>query len=182
APSGWSPERRFDLVCVAPSTRSRISLMTLDSVPDPAPRIAGSDLDVVTQLLSFGEGLELLERLVFDLADAFAGDVERPPDLVQRARVPAAEPVAQLEHAPLAVAEVLERGSQGFLGDGLHGALVGRLGALVGDELAELGLLLVTDRLLERDRRLREALDRLDLLGLDAGHLGNLLDGRLAAA
>jgi hypothetical protein len=28
-------------------------------VPDPAPRIAGSDLDVVTQLLSFGEGLEL---------------------------------------------------------------------------------------------------------------------------
>ena len=51
----------------------------------------------------------------------------------------------------------------------------------VGDELAELGLLLVTDRLLERDRRLRGALDRLDLLGLDPGHLGDLLGGRLAA-
>ena len=73
-------------------------------------------------------------------------------------RVLVAEPVAQLEHAPLAVAEVLERVSQGFVGEDLHGALVGRLGLLVGDELAELGLLLVTDRLLERDRRLRGAL------------------------
>ncbi len=37
------------------------------------------------------------------------------------------------------------------------------------------------DRLLERYRRLRRALDRLDLLGLDAGVLGDLLGGRLAA-
>ena len=57
----------------------------------------------------------------------------------------------------------------------------GRLGPLVGDELAELGLLLVADRLLERHRRLRRALDRVDLLGLDAGDLGDLLGGRLAA-
>ena len=51
----------------------------------------------------------------------------------------------------------------------------------VGDQLAELGLLLVADRLLERDRRLRGALDRVDLLGIDAGHLGDLLGRRLAA-
>ena len=68
------------------------------------------------------------------------------------------------------------------MGQDLHGALAGRLGLLVGDELAELGLVLVANRLLERDRRLRAALDRIDLLGLDARYdLGDLLRGRLAA-
>ena len=90
------------------------------------------------------------------------------PDLVERARVLPAEPVAQLEDAALAVGEVLQRLAQRLLGEDLGGALVGRLGALVGDELAELRLLLVADRLLERDRGLRRALDRVDLLGVDA--------------
>src|SRR6476660_4784474 len=54
----------------------------------------------VAQLLRLGQRLQLLERLVLDLADALARDVERPPDLVQRAGMLAAEPVAQLEHAP----------------------------------------------------------------------------------
>src|ERR1700741_1736036 len=57
----------------------------------------------VAKLLRFGERLELLERLVLDLADALARDVERPPDLIQRSRVLPAEAVPQLEHAPLAV-------------------------------------------------------------------------------
>jgi len=51
----------------------------------------------------------------------------------------------------------------------------------VGDELAELGLLLVTDRLLERDRRLRGALDRLDFVAIDARYeIRDLLGSRLA--
>src|SRR5439155_17876516 len=102
-------------------------------------------------------------------------------DLVERARMLAAEPVTQLEHAALAVAQVLERLAQRFLGEDLGGALVRRLGALVGDELAELGLLLVADGLLERDRCLSGALDRVDLLRGDARGLGDLLGGRLAA-
>src|SRR5919112_372936 len=93
----------------------------------------------------------------------------------------AAEAVAQLEDAALAVAQVLERLAQRLLREDLGGALVGRLGPLVGDELAELGLLLVADRLLEADRRLRAALDRVDLLRVDAGDLGDLLGGGLAA-
>src|SRR5690242_21424975 len=38
-----------------------------------------------------------------------------------------------------------------------------------------------SDLLLEGDRRLRRALDRVDLLGLDARYLGDLLRGRLTA-
>ena len=106
----------------------------------------------VAELLRLRERLQLLQRLVLDLADALARDVERAADLVERAGVLAAEAVAQLEHAALAVGEVLQRLAQRLLGEDLGGALVRRLGALVGDELAELRLLLVADRLLERDR------------------------------
>src|SRR4051794_36492923 len=135
----------------------------------------------VPELLGLGEALKLLEGLVLDLADALARDVERAPDLVERARVLAAEAVAELEDAALAVGEVLQRLAQRLLGEDLGGALVGRLGALVGDELAELRLLLVAHRLLEADRGLRGALDRVDLLGVDPGDLGDLIRGGLAA-
>src|SRR3954449_7207757 len=137
-------------------------------------------LSDVPQLLSLSEALELLQRLVLDLADALARDVERPPDLVERARVLPAQAVAQLEDAPLAIRQVLQRLAEGLLGEDLRRALVRRLGALVGDELAELRLLLVADRLLELDAPLGPLLDRLDLLGVDAGDLGDLVGGRLA--
>ena len=61
------------------------------------------------------------------------------------------------------------------------GALEGRLGLLVGDELPELGLLLVADRLLERDRGLGGPLDLVDLIGVDPRDLGDLVRGGLAA-
>src|SRR4051812_39215742 len=109
----------------------------------------------VAQLLCLGEALELLQRLVLDLSDPLARDVERPPDLVERARMLPAEPVPQLEDAALAIGEVLQRFAQRFLGENLGGAFVGRLRTFVSDELTELGLLLVADRLLERDRCLR---------------------------
>src|SRR6187200_2764476 len=134
----------------------------------------------IAELLRLGQRLQLLERLVLDLADALARDVERAPDLVERARVLAAEPVAQLEDAALAVGEVLQRLAQRLLREDLRRALVRRLGALVGDELAELGLLLVADRLLERDRSLRGALDRVHFLRIDPRDFGDLLRCGLA--
>src|SRR3954468_14082216 len=97
--------------------------------------VACLGLGDVAQLLRLSQRLQLLQRLVLDLTDALAGDVERPPDLVERARVVAAEPVAQLEHAALAVGEVLQRLAQRLLGEDLGRALVRRLGALVSDEL-----------------------------------------------
>src|SRR3954452_11056107 len=140
-----------------------------------------TSLSDVAELLGLGEALELLERLVLDLADALARHVERAPDLVERARVLPAEAVPQLEDAALAVGEVLQRLAQRFLGEDLGGPLVGGLGALVSDELTELRLLLVADRLLERHRRLSRALDRVDLLRIDAGDFGDLLGGGLTA-
>src|ERR1700761_5694039 len=91
----------------------------------------------VAELLSLGEALELLERLILDLADALARHVERAPDLVERARMLPAEAVPQLEHATLAVGEVLQGLAQRFLGEDLGCALVRRLRPLVGDELPE---------------------------------------------
>src|ERR1035437_8179330 len=115
----------------------------------------------VAKLLGLCQALQLLQRLVLDLADALARDVERATDLVEGAGVLAAEAVAELEPAAFAIG--------------------GGLGALVGDELAELGLLLVADGLLERHGGLGGALDRVDLLGVDAGDLGDLVGGGLAA-
>src|SRR4051794_29294853 len=135
----------------------------------------------VPELLGLGEALKLLEGLVLDLADALARDVERAPDLVERARVLAAEAVAELEDAALAVGEVLQGLAQRLLGEDLGGALVRGLRPLVGDELAELRLLLVAHRLLQRDGRLGGALDRVDLFRVDPGDVGDLLRRGLAA-
>src|SRR6202042_58880 len=117
--------------------------------------------------------------LVFDLADPLAGDVEGPPDLAERERSLAAESVAKLEHAALAVGDAPKRVSQSLLGQDLDGALVGRLGMLIGDHLAQFGFLVVPDGRLERDRHSRRALDRLDALRLDPRDLRDLLDRRV---
>src|SRR4051794_1250329 len=63
----------------------------------PAPSAAsGIDhlADRVAQRLRLGQPLELLERVVLDLADALAGDAEGPADLLERARLLAAQPEA----------------------------------------------------------------------------------------
>src|SRR5438132_11658205 len=86
----------------------------------------------VAQLLRRGEALQLLQRLVLDLADALARYVECAAHLIERTWVLAAEPVPQLEHAPFAVGEVLERLAERLLGEDLRGPLVGRLSPLVG--------------------------------------------------
>ena len=95
---------------------------------------AGGALEVLPQLFGFAKVVKLFQRLVFDLADPLAGEAERPPDLVERPRLLGGEPVAQLEHTPLAVAELRQRVPEGFLGEDFGGLLVRRRGLFVGDD------------------------------------------------
>src|SRR5262249_62140167 len=103
---------------------------------------------------------QLLEALVLDLADALAGDVERATDLVERSRLLAVEPVAELQHLALSLGQLGEDAPKRLAPERGLGGLVRKRHGEVGEEMAELGLLLVADRLLERDRRLRAAADR----------------------
>ena len=89
---------------------------------------------------------------MLDLADALTGDVERAPDLVERPRLPAVEAVPELEHLALARRQRAEDRAEGVAAEGDLGRLVGERLRLVGEEVPELGLVLVADRLLERDR------------------------------
>ena len=59
--------------------------------------------------LRLRQGLEFLQRVVLDLADALAGHAERLPDLLQRLRLLAGEAVAKLEDEALALREGVER-------------------------------------------------------------------------
>src|SRR5262249_12414155 len=59
-------------------------------------------LDAVLQPLRLGQGLELLQRVVLDLANPFACDAERTSDLFQRAGLGAAKAEPKLDHLPLA--------------------------------------------------------------------------------
>src|SRR5205807_7454957 len=101
------------------------------------PAFAGpkerEDLRYVAKLLSFGQRLELLERLILDLPDPLTGHVERAAHLVERPGMLAAEAVAQLQHPALAVAQFLQCLAERLLGQDLRGSLVGGLGALVSD-------------------------------------------------
>src|SRR5438552_6173934 len=133
------------------------------------------------QLDRVRQGPKLLQALVLDLPDALARDVERPPDLVQRPRVLAVEAVAQLEHLALPARERPEDLPQRLLAHRDLGLLVreGQVG--VGEEVSELGLVLVADRLLERDRCLRAAADVFHLVGCEVEVLADLGGRRLAA-
>src|SRR5262245_25779754 len=118
---------------------------------------AGSGLGDVADALGVGKRAELLQPLVLDLANALARHVERTPDLVERPRLLAVEAVAQLEDAALALGQRLEDLPQRLaLERGLR-ELVRQRRRLVGEEVPELGLVVVADRLLERDRRLGAA-------------------------
>src|SRR5439155_27136632 len=66
----------------------------------------------IANALRVGERAELLQALMLDLADALTRDVERATHLVEGPGLLAVEPVAKLEHAPLALGERAEDRSQ----------------------------------------------------------------------
>src|SRR5436853_5644598 len=135
----------------------------------------------VAQNLCVREGAELLQRLILDLPDALARHVERAPDLVERARVLAVESVAEDQHLALARRELVQQLLERLAPERRLCRLVGKRRALVGDEVTELRFLLVPDRLLQRDGRLRAAADLLHLVRRQVEIDGDLRRRRLPA-
>ena len=83
----------------------------------------------VPQLLRLGQRLELLERVVLDLADALARDVEGAADLLERARAASGEAEAHLDHLALALGQSVERAADVLLAQVLGGDVERGLGA-----------------------------------------------------
>ena len=101
-------------------------------------------------------------------------------DRLERPRL-ALEAEAQLEDAPLPLRKRVERPADALAPERLLGLLERVGGLAVGEEVAELTLVVRTDRLVERDRRVRGSERLLDVLDREAGRLGELLLRRLAS-
>src|SRR5207237_9725924 len=95
--SGTGGENRAD------QGRRERTVLGTSATEDAELRWFAAASGYVAELLGLGEGLELLQRLVLDLPDALARDVEVSPDLVQPAGALSAQPVAELQPRPLAV-------------------------------------------------------------------------------
>src|SRR5205085_10136811 len=126
------------------------------------------------------KGAEAGQRLVLELADALARQVELVPDRLERPRL-ALEAEPQLEDPPLALGKRVECLADVLTAERLLG-LVERVGGLaIGEQVAELALVVRADRLVQRDGRGCGGERLLDVLQRQAGRLGELLLGRLAA-
>src|SRR5262245_42590258 len=137
--------------------------------------------DAVPEPLCFRQRLELLQRVVLDLADALARDPERLADLLERARLRAVEPVTKLDDTPLALRERRQRELDVLAPQRQRRGVERRLRSLVRDEVTERRVLLLADRLLERDGELRHPQDLAHLLDVDLELLRDLLGKRLAS-
>src|SRR5918996_3158150 len=135
----------------------------------------------VPEPLRLGQPLQLLQRVVLDLPDPLARHPEGPPDLLQRPGLVAPQPVAHLDHLALARGQGVQSATHVLAPQVLGGQLERRLGRLVLDEVAQLGVILLADRLLQGDGQLRDPQDVLHLARRPLELQRDLLRRRLAA-
>src|SRR5207244_9383665 len=104
------------------------------------------------------------------------------PPAVHRGRIRLLvdEPVSQDEHLPLALSERLERDRESLAAECALDAFL-RQRLVAGDEVAEDGVLLVTDRLVEARRGPRGGAHLARLLDRQRRLVRNLVEGRLAS-
>src|SRR5690349_12888715 len=133
-----------------------------------ASRPLGSDREEVARAGVGGRVAELRHRARLDLADALAREVEELADLFEGSGFAAVEPEAQGQDLTLAL---VERGEQllDLVGQQCGGCdLERRLRRAILDDVAELGVAVLTERLREREG-----------LGREAQRLGDLVLGHL---
>src|SRR4051794_36888492 len=133
--------------------------------PSIKPYADRSAVEKAPQLARPTRMLELPQRLGLDLADALARYRKLLADFLQRMVGVHADAEAHPEHPLLARRQRSEHPRRGFAQIGLNRRVDRQDRVLVFDEVAEMRILLVADRRLERDR----------LLG-DLQHLAHLLE------
>src|ERR1700686_2840333 len=106
----------------------------------------GALLQIVAELLRARGVAELAQSLGLDLADALPGHPESFPHFFQRALVPVTEPEAELEHTPLARGQRVEKILDIQVQHRHRGSVRWRDRLSVLDKIAEMGVLLLTDR------------------------------------
>src|SRR5829696_8663195 len=140
-----------------------------------------SVLDERLEALAARRVAQLAERLGLDLTDALPRHLEVLTDLLERVvgLLADAEPHPQ----DLLLARRQRREHLASLVGEVHRdhALARRDDRLVLDEVAEVGVFLLADRRLERDRLLRDLEDLADLVERQLHALGDLFRRRLAA-
>src|SRR5436853_1038381 len=135
--------------------------------------LSGCDRDEASERAQAGQSLAL------ELTNALARQVELVADRLERPRL-AVEPEAQFEDPPLALRKRLESPPDALPAERFLG-LVERIGGLaVGEQIAQLALVVGADRLVQRDRRVRGAERLVDVLHRQARRLCELLFRGLA--
>src|SRR3954452_20576103 len=153
---------------------STMQTRTSPLMDEPPSRRSGRDGDHVA------EGRKTRERLALQLPHPFAGQIELVPDRLERPRL-ALEAEAQLEDASLALGQRIERLANALPAKRLFRLLEGVRRLAVGEEVAELALVVGADCLVQRDGRLCGAERLVDVLDRAPRRLGELLLRRLAA-
>src|SRR5579862_8552963 len=158
--------------------------MRFFALPMPPCRVVREELRAASPRGSRRDGDQVPERteprqrLPLELPDALARQVELVADRLERPRLPV-EAEAELEDPPLALRKRVERAPDALAAERFLG-LVERVGSLaVGEEIAELALVVGADGLIERHRRVRGAERLVDVLHRQPGRLRELVLRRL---
>src|SRR5690606_2329912 len=168
----WRRRRSWPWSCWGPGFRGAAGRRPLG----PLELLAVAE---VAQLLAAVGMPELGQGLRLDLADPLPGDPELPPDLLERARLPVLEAEAEADDLLLPLVELLEGGEHRLVEHPARRDLGRRIGLEVLDEVAEVGVVLLAHRRVERERVERDAEDLPDPLGSHVDLGGQLLDGGL---
>src|SRR5262249_26219792 len=131
--------------------------------------------------LAAGGLLELADGFGFDLANAFAGNLEDVTDFFEGVAVAVAEAVAELDDFAFAVAQGLEDLVDPTAEHLLAGAGGGAFRRAVGDQIAEVAVFAVADGPIETDRIATHGEDAAGFVDCRAGLAGGFFERRLAA-